>query len=452
MPESLWTEYLDTAYHGFLPRLSAENRLFTDVMRLLNDHDLIYPGVVPGSHYDVFDRDGHFRNRKWAGAWDADIRLEEMDREGVAAEFVFNGYFRATDLFFNVSNTAYPPEVADAGVRAYDRWAYETFGRARDRLLLVGPVGRCLDMDETLRQARWIADHGFAGMYTPGFTSHPDLPPLYHRRWAPLWELCVDRGLVIVVHGGYGFEPGFSYESLASVYTRLREAGGSDEDVVHDLRAGLFNDQGFFADVRCRRAMWQLMLGGVFDRHPGLRVMMTEVRADWIPATLKYLDEIWEHRRDTLPARCRPSEYWQVNCLAGLSFMHRAEVMMRHEIGVETLSFGRDYPHTESTWPNTKDYLRTLLAGVPSAEARLILGGNLVRFLGLDPVPIERVAAEIGCDPAALLDPTVAVDPLLLAHLDARCGLSKPAEGGARLGQLQPLVDEDLGSLTGVGW
>jgi hypothetical protein len=133
-----------------------------------------------------------------------------------------------------------------------------------------------------------------------------------------------------------------------------------------------------------------------------------------------------------------------------LSFMHRAEVDMRHEIGVQTVSFGRDYPHTESTWPNTHDYLRTLLAEVPSAEARLILGENLVRFLGLDRVPLEAVAAQIGFDPVELFDPTAAVDPLLLAHLDARCGLSKPAEGGARLGQLQSLVDEDLGSLAGV--
>ena len=78
---------------------------------------------------------------QWAGAWDLDIRLAEMDHEGVAAEFVFLGYFRATDLFYNVSNTQYPHDVIEAGVRAYDRWLFDTFGSATDRLLLCGAVG-----------------------------------------------------------------------------------------------------------------------------------------------------------------------------------------------------------------------------------------------------------------------------------------------------------------------
>ena len=61
--------------------------------------------------------------------------------------------------------------------------------------------------------------------------------------------------------------------------------------------------------------------------------------------------------------------------------MHRSEVEMRDEIGIETIDFGRDYPHTEGTWPNTSDYLRRLFAGVPERDVRLILGENAIRFL-----------------------------------------------------------------------
>ena len=235
MPEALWPQYLEAGYHEYLPRLSDENRRFTDVMRLMNDYDLTYEGVVSGSHYDVFDTENLFRQGRWAGAWDRDIRIAEMDREGVAAEFVFNGYFRAVDLFFNVSNTPYPPDVIDAGVRAYHRWAFDTFGSDSDRLLLVGAVGQCLDLDETLREATWIADHKFTGMYMPGFTAHPDLPPLHDERWEPLWALCADRGLTLVVHGGYGFEQGFSFAALTDIYEQVRAGGGSDEDA--DARA-----------------------------------------------------------------------------------------------------------------------------------------------------------------------------------------------------------------------
>jgi predicted TIM-barrel fold metal-dependent hydrolase len=86
------------------------------------------------------------------------------------------------------------------------------------------------------------------------------------------------------------------------------------------------------------------MLSEVFDRHPGLKVMMTEVRGDWIPATSVVSMRSTRSTKLTFPAR-RPSEYWPTNCMAGLSFMKKSEVEMRDEIGVDTINFGRDYPH-----------------------------------------------------------------------------------------------------------
>jgi predicted TIM-barrel fold metal-dependent hydrolase len=443
MPPDLWAEYLEPEFHEHLPRLADENRRFAGAMGPLNDYDLIYEGVLEGSHYDVFDSEGFYRAGRWAGAWDRDIRLAEMDREGVTAEFVFNGYFRTTDMFFNISNTEYPPEVAEAGVRAHDRWLLDTFGDSGGRLMLVGAMGRCLDRDAMLQEATWIADHGFVGTYMPGYTSHPDLPPLYDEHWEPMWALCAERGLALIVHGGYGLPVGTTFDPLTAVFERVRAAGGSDADAVRELRSGTFND-GFFADTRCRQPLWQLMLGGVFDRHPNLQLMMTEVRGDWIPATLARLDAEFEAHRADLPTKQKPSELWQSNCMAGLSFLHRVEVEHRHEIGVETMSFGRDYPHSEGTWPNTKQYLHTLFGDVPEAEARLILGENLARFLKLDRAALAPVVERIGFTVDDILDGDTSIDPVLEAHLNARCGLGKPFEGDARLPQLESLLAQDL--------
>ncbi len=186
------------------------------------------------------------------------------------------------------------------------------------------------------------------------------------------------------------------------------------------------------------------MYGGVFDRHPELRVMMTEVRADWVPEVLAHLDAAYDAHRDSLPAKRRPSEYWHSNCMAGLSFMHRVEVEMRDEIGLETIAFGRDYPHTESTWPNTKVYLQHLLAGVPEADARLVMGENLARFLKLDRAALQPVVDKIGFEVSDILGDHPPLEGDLKAHIDARCGLSKPAERGARLDALDPMLTEDL--------
>jgi predicted TIM-barrel fold metal-dependent hydrolase len=262
-----------------------------------------------------------------------------------------------------------------------------------------------------------------------------------------MWALCAERGLALIVHGGYGMPVGTTFDPLTSVFERVHAAGGTDADAVRELRSGTFND-GFFADVRCRQPLWQLMLGGVFDRHPDLRLMMTEVRGDWIPSTLARLDAEFEAHRGDLPTKQRPSELWRSNCMAGLSFLHRVEVEHRHEIGLETISFGRDYPHSEGTWPNTKDYLRTLFAGVPENEARLILGENLARFLQLDRAALAPVVERVGFTSDEILQGDAALDPALEAHLDARCGLGKPYEGDARLAQLEPLLAQDLSRVT----
>ncbi|MCA1481000.1 amidohydrolase family protein, partial [Bradyrhizobium sp. NBAIM08] len=145
------------------------------------------------------------------------------------------------------------------------------------------------------------------------------------------------------------------------IYNDVKDAAGSEERTAMFEHADAVSDDSieFFFEfanknLDSRRPMWQLMLGGVFDRHPSLRLMLTEIRIDWIPETLAHLDQLFESHRASIPAQRRPSEYWSTNCLAGASFIHKAEVGIREEVGVETILFGRDFPHPESTWPHTR--------------------------------------------------------------------------------------------------
>jgi hypothetical protein len=191
--------------------------------------------------------------------------------------------------------------------------------------------------------------------------------------------------------------------------------------------------------------MWQMMLGGVFDRHPDLRLLLTEIRLDWVPATLRHLDAVYEQKRDELPAKRKPSEYWPSNCLAGASFIHKAEVDMRHEIGVQTILFGRDFPHPEGTWPNTRDWIRLAFAGVPEDELRLMLGENAVHFLDLDHDRLADIAKRIGPRLEDVIgggDP--GVRPELVIDFDQRGGFLKPPEGDDRLPMVDVLLREDL--------
>jgi predicted TIM-barrel fold metal-dependent hydrolase len=439
MPSELWTEYFEPRFHEHLPQIQYESDLYTGSVVPLSKM-----AMGPNMVEEHFSSTGGYR-----GVYDLDVRLEQMDREGIAAELVYHGDARVGDLAHNVTNSVWPFEVWDAGVRAYNRWAHDAFGSAPDRILLVGAIGSCSDIDAAVDELRWLADQGFVGTFAPGFLTHPKMPPLFDPYWEPLWSECESRRLAVVVHAGFGFEQGFLYGHLNRVNREVKEASGSEMDLVMRLATEVFTGE-FFSDIKARRPMWQMMYGGVFDRHPDLRLVMSEVRLDWLPTNLAYLDALFDQHRAGLPAKKRPSEYWNQNCMAGASFVHKVEVEMRHEIGVSTILFGRDYPHPEGTWPNTPDWLRDAFTGVPEGELRAMLGENAIPFFQLDRASLAAIAERIG----PRLQEVAAggtVNPDLLAAFDTRGGYLRPAEGDARIPEIEPMLKDDLAVCAGAG-
>jgi predicted TIM-barrel fold metal-dependent hydrolase len=426
MPSELWAQYLEPRFHEHLPQIRYESDLYASSVMALSRRTMTRPELVEEHHT------GGYR-----GVHDLEIRLEQMDREGIAAELVYHGDARVGDIAHNITNSIWPFEMWDAGARAYNRWVHDTFG-ASDRLLLVGAMSSGTDMEATVAELEWMADHGFVATYAPGFLTHPGMPPLFDPHWEPFWAACESLGLAIVVHAGYGFQQGDVYQRLDELAHQAEESNESEAEHLGRV-AAVFGD--IFSDIKARRPMWQLMLGGVFDRHPGLRLVMTEVRLDWIPANLAHLDAVFHEHRRELPAERPPSEYWRDNCLAGASFVHKVEVQMRHEIGVETIAFGRDYPHPESTWPNTPEWLRDAFAGVPQEELRLMLGENMIRYFGLDRAALAAIAERVGPTPEELDRP---VDAEVVAIFDLRGGYLRPAEGAARIPEISAALDADL--------
>jgi predicted TIM-barrel fold metal-dependent hydrolase len=431
LPEH-WDTYVEPAYQHLLPQFHEDNKNYLQLMGMFSK--------FPPELLEIIDQDGAWASGGYTGAWDLDRRLAEMDRDGVAAELVYAGDPRAI-MPLTAMYRRYPQDVIAAGARTYNRWISDAFGPATDRLLLVGDPTSAVDMDATLAELHWMADHDFAGAHLPNPFGR-EQPALHDPYWDPYWSACVDLGITVVVHAGYGGEQAEFMSKIEGIKQKMEAAGGTDL-----LDAIINNAEGFFSlDLRPRRAMWQLMLGGVFDRHPDLRLVLAEVRADWLPATLQHLDAAYELSRADLPARRSPSEYWHENCLTALSFVHKSEVEMRHEIGLETITFGRDYPHAEGTWPNTADWLSDAFAGVPENELRLILGENAIRFFGLDKAHLDAIAEKIGPTVEEVTRPRQ-LDERLLANWDTRGGYRKPAEQ-IDPGAIDELLVQDLATFA----
>ena len=204
--------------------------------------------------------------------------------------------------------------------------------------------------------------------------------PLYERFFAAAEDL----GLPLVTHAGGG-----------EVTPGRRDSPGSY--MIHSFEAMWLG----------RRGLPQMLCGGVFERHPDLRVMYTEQRLSWVGETLRDLDSCYfdpNREYSDRPARC-PSDYWSQNCSIGASFIAPYEVALREQVGVRNIMWGSDYPHAEGTWPRTLLALRNSFADVPEGEVRLMLGENAASVFDVDVDALRRVADQIGPTPAALSQP-----------------------------------------------
>jgi predicted TIM-barrel fold metal-dependent hydrolase len=413
-PEAV-AEYLETEYQPWLHEYEDENVSWKKTLQFL---------VFPPEILEIIDRDDAIKNGGDLG-WDVERRLQEMDREGVVAELVLASTHAAATPFFGVANRRYPPDVRLAGTRAYHRWLADFMAQADGRLFAVALSGPCLDMEQTTRDLRWLAGRGFRSVAVPGAVHDPRLPPLYDDYFEPFWAACSELGLVLSVHASHGRPQGEFMPWIERVISDLGE-GATPQRVQNGLGSGEFPGSPFAPNFAPQKVLWELLVGGIFDRYPDLVIAFTEVRSDWVPATLRAFDARFEQGEIDLPRR--PSEYWRRNCIAGASSIKRSEVRLRHEIGIDHMMFGRDYPHPEGTWPNTYDWLRDALAEVPQAEAELILGENAVRCYGLDRLRLRSLADRIGPQPEELLGGGHGVPDALVGHFAARSGYARSME------------------------
>jgi predicted TIM-barrel fold metal-dependent hydrolase len=441
-PPELYTDYIEERFRPELEGLKAENDLWVETTQSAGG----WCNMRPADVLDVIDERDAIRTDGELGAWDMDRRIKELDDEGVTCELLLSGHQCSTMPFFAVVNLEHPADLRMAGTRAYHRWLADCMEDAGGRLKGVAEPGPCLDMDDTVKELKWADEHHFRGVLAPGMVADDALPPLYDAHFDPFWQTCADRGLVVVVHAGWGGSQGMFQKFLAM----RKEMMGAGEDDMFDpekVREMLDSapDSPIFLDQGPRRIMWQLMLGGVFDRHPDLQLMFTEVRADWIPATVAHLDR--KFAEGGTPLKKKPSEYYASNCSAAPSSPHKAEIDMRNELGVDRLLFGMDYPHPEGTWPNTWDWIRDVFAGVAEDEVRKIMGENAIKIFGLDREYLASVADKIGPKPSEVLNGST-VDPEKIKSFNQRCGYSRPAEE-VDVSQIDSAFSQDLVGVSG---
>ncbi|MHB8463975.1 MAG: amidohydrolase family protein [Acidimicrobiales bacterium] len=427
-PLEMYRPYLEAEYHEALDELIPEQDEY--------QKRIAGPAHPSPEAMAVFDDRGAMAAGGEAGSYDIGTRIAEMDAEGVTCDIVHSGTQTAPPLWYGAANRVHSAELQQAGVKAYHRWLIDFMDAADGRLAGVAEPGPTLDMAESVRDLHWLADRGFVSVGVPGQTYNQSLPPLWDEHYEPFWSACADLGLVLSVHAGWGSPQGAVYTFFDTMNERLggTEGMGGELDRAKMEEVGMMlaqelaesADSPFRLNNGPQKVLWQLMLGGVFDRHPRLKLVLTEVRATWVPGTIAGLDRLAAETGSGL--EMKPSEYFELNCAVAPSSTHRSEVEMRHQIGVHKMLFGTDYPHHEGTWPNTRAWIKVAFEGVPEDEARLILGENAISLYGLDRDRLAKIAERIGPWPSEVLVATHDVDQRLVDHFHKRAGFCRPAD------------------------
>jgi predicted TIM-barrel fold metal-dependent hydrolase len=318
------------------------------------------------------------------GIWNSARRIVELNADGVVAEVIFPGGATTPDgeagnLPFDVGIATYQYEqdaaLWQAGVHAYNRWLADFCGEVPGQRAGVGLI-TVDNVDVAVQEVHWLREHGvFGGILLPGGAiGIGTLPPAYHDpRYEPLWASCADLEMPVHTHSGW-----------------TPDLGG------HPGSVGIFLSEIIYW---AHRPFWFMVWSGAFERHPTLKFVMTEQKADWMISTLALMDSRYElpmfaQLRKSIPLK--PSDYYTRQCFIGASYMDDGEWDARGDLGVNNLLWGSDYPHLEGSWPHTVERLGEVFKDAPREEVARLIGLTTAKVYGFDLDTLLPLAAEFG--------------------------------------------------------
>ena len=347
-PPDTYTANIDPAWRDKAPTVTHDEELGD--LFVAEGMKPIKMGLVAaaGKQPEDIKTNGTFDDMHRSG-WDASVRLADQARDGVSAEVL---YPTVGMLLCNLKDLDYKKACFDA----YNRWIVDYCSVDRDRLLGVGQTA-ARDVDEAIADLHAIRAAGLRGVMMPGMPGEADYDdPAWDRFWAAAAEL----GLPI------------SFHILTTSTARTR---GSR------LNA-------FLAIVRgIQDIMSLLVFGGVFERHPGLRVVCVEADAGWVPHFMYRMDHAYKrHRHHLAPGESLPrlpSEYFAEHIYVTFQDDWTA-FRFADDMNWRRLMWANDFPHSDSTWPWSQELLTEQTGVLTDEQQRAILSGNCAQLYGID--------------------------------------------------------------------
>src|SRR5581483_2650462 len=355
-PKDLWTRNPPAAMRERVPRVqSTEHGDFWIVDEKISG--AIGLDASAGRKPEDFKPTGLGYKDMRPGSYDPEARLADMDEDGVAAEVL---YFGGPVTHINVDR-----ELRMYVVRTYNDWMKELSDAAPTRLVGLGHVP-LHDLDDAMTELRRIAKLGLRGFHVDPFPDERGGKALWDPAYEPFWSLVEETGLPMSFH-----IVGARNHNVAATF--MNPTPGVKETFIA------------ITPISICEVVSTLVFTGVLERHPNLKFVLVECGIGWIPYFVERMDQTFEKHRFWTKSviKEKPSTYWYrqghatfIRDLAGVAARHRA--------GLRNIMWSTDYPHSDSTWPRSREALAEHFKDVPADERALIAGGNAAALYRLN--------------------------------------------------------------------
>ena len=351
-PADLWSRRTDARFRHRAPRVvrvAGNDEWHADGVRFQSIRGTGYQAGLRFTQPEELSFDGQFEAIR-PGALDPDAHVQDMDLDGVAGAVL---YPTAGMQIYKVEDS----DLLSASVRAYNDHVAEFCGRHPGRLKGIA-ILNVDSIEEGVGELERSRALGLAGAVIPvGPKVRYD-----HPSYEPLWAAAEQSETPLTLH--IGTERGAPNTGIA--------ASAMDPVAMsawaHELRISLA----------------ALIFGGVFERHPNLKIVVAEFEISWAFYLLHRMDDTYQHRVAGLKGRrfqtsALPSDFFRRN--VHISFQEDAVgVQMRRHIGPDRLMWGADYPHAEATFPRSREIVDDIFEGVPLKEKVTMTRDNAARL------------------------------------------------------------------------
>ena len=355
-PEDLWEKRIDKPFRDRAPRVLHEgdtDQWICDGMRFGGIGVFDQAGVRFEDPAKV-TMEGSMANVRLGGL-DPTAHVNDMDLDGVAAGVLYPSQGL---MMFGIPAT----DVLSASFRAYNDYLAEFCSPYPDRLKGIAMVN-VDDIAEGTAELERAAKIGLAG----AMISMDPVLPYRHAAYDRFWAAAQDLKLPLSLHTGtHRWKPGM------------------------DTAAVVLATDFALSQRECypRDCVDNMVFAGVFERFPNLKVGVIEFEIAWAPYFINQMDDFYIQRPTGIQLTrfkndMLPSDFFRNNVFIGFQ-EDELGIQLRHHIGVNTLLWGSDYPHAESTFPKSREILGQILSDVPEEEQAKIAGGNTAKLYGFD--------------------------------------------------------------------